>query len=314
MRVLVTGATGFIGRRLTTELLERGDEVVALSRDPERGRGQLPSSVRIVGGDAAERGPWMEVAASCDALVHLAGEPIAGRRWTAARKQRIRSSRIDGARHLVEAMGRPGARAGSLLCASAVGFYGASGDQVLDESSPPGAGFLAEVCQAWEREAARAGELGKRAVELRIGVVLGGGGALAKMAAPFRAFVGGPLGSGRQWVSWIHVADLAALALLALSDSRIVGPLNATSPAPCTMSELAAAFGHALRRPSWLPAPGFALKAVFGEAASVLLEGQRVLPRRALQLGYIFRFPTIDAALEDLFGQAAASAKPATQP
>ena len=294
MRIAVTGATGFIGRRLIERLLGRGDDVVAITRDADRARPQLPSSVGLVA--------WGEVSqaiAEVDAGIHLAGDPVVGR-WSAEKKERIRSSRVEGTRRFVEALHKSRARV--LVSASAVGYYGPHGDEELDENSPPGEDFLAQVCQAWEAEAQAFAGVARRAVLIRTGVVLGaGGGALAKMVTPFRAMVGGPVGSGKQWTSWIHLDDLISLYLFALDDARASGPFNGTAPTPTTMKGLASALGRALHRPSWLPVPAAALRVMFGEGASVLLDGQRVLPRRAQALGLAFRFPELDAALADLF-------------
>ena len=291
MRIAVTGATGFIGRRLVERLLARGDDVVVVTRDADRARPLLPSSVGLVG--------WDEPIADVDAGMHLAGDPVVGR-WSADKKERIRSSRVDGTNRFVKALHKSRARV--LVSASAVGFYGPHGDEELDEDSPPGRDFLAEVCQAWEASAQTFAGVARRAVMIRTGVVLGkGGGALAKMVTPFRAFGGGPVGSGKQWTSWIHLDDLISLYLFALDDARCTGPINGTAPNPVTMKELAAALGRALHRPSWLPVPQLAVRALFGEGATVLLDGQRVLPRRALSLGFSFAFPTVDAALANLF-------------
>jgi uncharacterized protein (TIGR01777 family) len=299
MRVFVTGATGFIGRRLVERLSARGDDVVALARDRARAGARLPASVAVAAGDIVERGPWLDEAAACDAIVHLAGEPVVGVRWTDARKALMRESRVAGTRNVAAAL-RAG-RARVLVSASAVGYYGA-GDAPVDEASPPGGDFLARLACDWEAEAARAGDGDHRVTCVRLGIVLGGeGGVLSRMAPAFRAFVGGPVGSGAQWVSWIHRDDVIGLVELALGDARAAGPLNAVAPEPVTMRELAAGLGRALGRPSWLPAPAFALRALFGEGAGPILTGQRVVPRRALELGYRFRFPSLASALGDLY-------------
>ena len=285
-------------------LLARGDDVFALSRSLERARAVLPASVRLIRGNPCKAGTWMDALADCDAVVHLAGEPVLARRWSDAHKLLVRESRVESTRRVVEAASRAGARTQVVVTASAVGYYGARGDEELDEQAAPGSDFLAEVGQAWEHEASLVAANGRRrAAQVRVGVVLGDeGGALAKMVPPFRAFIGGPVGSGKQWVSWIHVDDLCGLFLLALDDARAVGALNGTAPSPCTMRDFAQAIGRALHRPSWLPAPAAAVRAAFGEGAALILEGQRVVPRRALDLGYRFRFPTLDAALADLLG------------
>jgi uncharacterized protein (TIGR01777 family) len=290
MRIAVTGATGFIGRRMIERLLARGDDVVAVTRDVDVARRLLPSSVELVG--------WGDSLSDVDAGINLAGEPVVGR-WTDERKERIRKSRIDGTRKLVTALHKSRARV--LVSASAVGYYGAHGDEELDEDSPAGKDFLAEVCQAWEAEASAFAGVARRSVMIRTGVVLGaGGGALQKMLTPFKLFGGGPVGSGKQWTSWIHLDDLISMYLFALDDARASGPLDGTAPNPVTMKELAAAIGRALHRPSWLPVPSPAVQLLYGEGASVVLDGQRALPKRALALGFQFRFAELDLALADL--------------
>jgi uncharacterized protein len=292
MRIAVTGATGFIGKRLVERLLARGNDVVAVTRDAERARPLLPSSVGLA--------TWEGLTlAEVDAAIHLAGDPVVGR-WTEEKKRRIRVSRVESTRKLVTALHHSRARV--LVSSSAVGYYGPHGDEELDEDSPPGKDFLGEVCQAWEAEAQAFSGVARRTVCLRTGVVLGkGGGALEKMVTPFKLFGGGPVGSGKQWTSWIHLDDLVSLYLFALDDARAQGAMNGAAPNPCTMKELAAALGRALHRPSWLPVPAPAVRALFGEGATVLLDGQRVLPKKALALGFQFRFAKLDEAMADLF-------------
>jgi uncharacterized protein (TIGR01777 family) len=298
MRIFVTGATGLIGRRLIALLTGRGDGVRALARDPERARRKLPG-VELVAGDVASEGPWMRSLAECDAVVHLAGEPIVGRRWTAEFKERIVKSRVNGTRNVAAALADSRARV--LVSASAVGYYGDRSDPV-DEDSPPGDDFLAQLCAQWEQAAEPAITPDRRVTRLRIGVVLDRHeGALSKMVPMFRAFAGGPVGSGRQWVSWIHHHDMLALLVYALDEARAAGPINACAPAPVTMRDFARAIGHALARPSWLPAPSLALRVLYGEGALPLLTGQNVLPRRAQELGFQFQFPSLDQALQEIF-------------
>jgi uncharacterized protein (TIGR01777 family) len=233
-----------------------------------------------------------------DAVVNLAGASVADGRWTARRKAAIRRSRVEGTRSLVLAMGRAARKPQVLVSASAVGVYGSQGDEPLDETAPSGAGFLASVCRAWESEASAATALGVRVVLLRLGVVLArGGGALGRMLIPFRAGVGGPLGSGRQWMSWVHVDDVVGLVLAALQNETLAGPVNATAPHPVTNRDFTKALGHAVERPAFLPVPGLVLRLVLGEMASMLLTGQRVLPAAASEAGYEFRFPEIGGAL-----------------
>jgi uncharacterized protein (TIGR01777 family) len=233
-----------------------------------------------------------------DALVNLAGEPIAARRWRSAQKKRIRESRVEVTRALVAAVGGATQRPRILVSASAIGYYGPRGDEPLDENAPAGTGFLAEVCQAWEREALTAEPLGLRVVRLRIGIVLAaGGGALAQMIPPFRRFLGGPIGSGTQWMSWIHRDDVTGLVVDALENESYRGAVNATAPNPVTNRDFASALGAVLSRPARLRTPAWVLRLAVGEMAGLLLTGQRVLPRAAQTLGYRWRYPELGAAL-----------------
>jgi hypothetical protein len=304
MRVFITGATGFIGSRLTRDLLRRGDQVVALTRNAAR----LPADgERLIGveGDPAQAGPWQERLAGCDAIVALHGEPVAGRRLTAAIKARAERSRVEGVRRIVEALAglEAAARPRVLLSASAVGYYGDRGDApVVEEDGPgPEGDFLARLCVRWEEAARPAEELAVRVCHPRIGVVLGpGGGVLAKMVPAFRAFVGGPIGSGRQVLSWVHLADAIGILLLCLQRDEARGPINVTAPHPVTMDEFSQTLGRVLRRPALLRVPAPLVRLAFGEGAEVLLSGQRVLPRRAQALGYRFAFPELEPALRDI--------------
>ena len=296
MKVAVTGGTGFIGRRLVAALEARGDEVVVLSRE---GSGDG----RRVLWTPTEEGPWMDVVASAGAVVHLAGAGVADERWTAARKLEIRSSRVLSTRLVARAIARAAVKPRVLLSASAVGFYGMRHDDVaLDEASPPGEGFLAETCVAWEAAADAAREAGVRVVHPRIGVVLGReGGALREMLPAFRAFVGGPLGDGRQPMSWIHVDDTVRAILFAMDTAQLAGPVNVTAPNPVSMNEFAKTLGAVLRRPAVARVPAVAVEAMLGkERAQIVLSGQRVLPRALERAGFTFRFPHLRDALSDL--------------
>lgn len=287
MHIVVTGGTGFIGAPLCRALQAAGHVVTIVGRRP----GYVPA--RIVTWDRVG-----EVVAAADAIVHLAGAPVAEGRWTAARKREIRESRVLTTRAVVEAIAAASTRPRVLVGGSAIGWYGPHGDEPLDESAPSGDGFLAEVCRDWEAETVRAEAFGVRTVRLRIGVVLGaGGGALAQMLTPFRAGLGGPLGSGRQVVSWIHRDDVIGLVQAALAGEGYRGAVNATAPTPVTNRELATTLGRLLARPALLPAPGFALRLLLGEMASMLLTGQRVLPRVATDQGYTWKYPAIADAL-----------------
>jgi hypothetical protein len=273
MNITITGASGFIGRRLMKSLAKAGHSVRALSRHAQP--------------------------VECDVVIHLAGEPVA-QRWTAEAKRRIRESRVAGTRNLVEALATLTHRPEVLICASAIGYYGSRGDEILTESSSPGSGFLPEVCVAWEREAQAAEAFGMRVVRVRTGLVLAaGGGALVRMLPPFRMGVGGRLGSGQQWMSWIHLEDLVGLFQFAV-ERQVRGPLNAVAPHPVTNSDFTRELARALRRPALFPVPGFALRLLFGEMAEVLLASQRVTPAAAEAAGFRFRFPQLAPALEGL--------------
>jgi hypothetical protein len=297
-RALLTGATGLIGAKLAARL----PEVVALSRAPDRARPGLGAAE--VHAWSPEAGPPPPAAlANLDVVFHLAGEPVAAGRWTPDRKQRIRDSRVLGTRHLVAGLAAQPRKPRVLVCASAVGYYGDRGDEVLDETSAAGPGFLAEVCQAWEREALAAEALGIRVVSLRIGVVLSrDGGALAKLLGPFRVGAGGTLAGGRQWMPWIHIDDLVGLLLHAAGCDGVRGPMNAVSPHPVTNREFTRTLARALHRPALLPVPQLALRLLLGEMSGVLTASARVLPRVAERSGYTFHYPDLDAALAALLG------------
>ncbi len=295
MKIVIAGGSGLIGRALAKALVARGDQVSVLSRQKAAGP---PTTIW----DASNSGAWQQVLEGAEAIINLAGENIAQGRWTEARKKRIIESRINSTRALVAAHSSAQRRPGVFICASAVGYYGDRGDEVLDESSPPGHDFLANLCEQWEREALVLQALGTRTVCLRIGVVLAReGGALAKMLPIFRLGLGGPLGSGRQWLSWISLDDVVGLIEHAI-DREISGPFNATTPHPATSRDFARALGQALHRPAILPVPGFALRLGLGEMAGMLLGGQRVNPKKALESGYAFKHPDLDSALRAELG------------
>lgn len=315
MRVTVSGATGLLGSALLGALAQRGDEVSVLSRDPERARARLPGAAaeaRGYGWEPLREAAPLEALAGRDAVVHLAGESIA-QRWSAAAKARIADSRVLGTRNLVDGLAAvreqlPDQLPRVLLSASAVGYYGARGEEPLDEDAPAGEDFLARVCAAWEHEASRASALGVRVVQMRTGVVLDpAGGALAKMLPPFRLGLGGPVAGGRQYVSWIHREDLVGIALAAIDDERVSGPVNAASPAPVMNAELAHALGRVLRRPAVLPVPALALRALYGEMATLITTGARAVPAKALVLGYRFRHAELEGALRSALGASALS-------
>lgn len=281
MKVVVAGANGLIGRQLVAALRARGDEVQALVRPAWDGRTLAPSALEGV-----------------DAVVNLAGANVGGQRWTDAYKRQILESRVLPTRALVEAMRGASRRPQVLVNASAVGFYGGRGDDLLDESAASGSDFLAGVVRQWEAEAQQAPA---RSVQARTGVVLSAaGGALEKMLPPFQAFVGGPIGNGKQWFPWIHIADEVAALLFCVDRESLQGPVNLVSPGIVDMKAFARALGRAMHRPSWAPVPAGALRLLLGEFALVLVEGQRAVPRKLLDAGFRFRFASVDGALADV--------------
>ena len=292
MKLLVTGGTGFIGTPLSRTLVQQGHELLVLTRQFRPPR----ESIRFL---AWQTNDWQRELSTVEGVINLAGESLAAKRWSPQQKQVLTSSRLHTTRALIEAVAASQHRPAVWINASAVGYYGARNDEPLTETDLPGRGFLAELCQAWEREAQRAEPLGVRVVRLRIGLVLGpGGGALAKMVPPFRACVGGPFGSGRQWISWIHRDDVIGLIEWALTQPHVSGAVNATAPTPVTMRDFCRALGRTLHRPSWAPVPAVVLRALLGEMSELLLTGQRVMPAVAQQRGYTFRRPELHAALE----------------
>jgi len=291
MKVLISGASGFIGKRLVRELGAQGHAVTRLvRRTPGAGEAAWDPAAGSIDAAALE---------GLDAAVHLAGESIAARRWSPAQKARIRDSRVMGTRLLAEALGRARSRPGTLLTASAIGYYGDRGEAPLDEDSGPGRGFLAEVCQAWEEAASPARAAGIRVAHARLGVVLAReDGALAKMLTPFRLGLGGPIGDGRQYWSWVTAGDVVSALLHMLNDRSLAGPVNVTAPAPVTNAEFTRALGRALGRPAFLPMPGFAARLLLGEMAeALLLASARVEPKRLLGAGFQFRHPGLEEAL-----------------
>jgi uncharacterized protein len=302
MRVTLTGATGLIGSRLVSALLERGDQVTVLSRDPGRARSRLPAGAEAVRWDPSSPAPT-EALGGRDGVVHLAGENLA-QRWTDAAKERIRRSREEGTRNLMAGLEAADPRPGVLVSANGAGYYGPRGDEPVGEGEPPGDDFLAQICAMWEREARAAESLGMRVVVVRTGVVLDRSeGALAKMLLPFRMGVGGPVAGGDQYMPWIHPDDVVGIYLAALDGDHWSGPVNAASPEAATNKEFSKALGRALRRPAMAPVPALALKALYGEMSHLVLTGQRVVPDRPLELGYSFVQPDLDAALRDVLGE-----------
>ncbi|WP_404783368.1 TIGR01777 family oxidoreductase [Altericista sp. CCNU0014] len=299
MKVAVTGGTGFIGSRLVDRLQAEGHQVLLLVRNVQKAQQRFPQA-EVVSYTPKTSGPWQQAIAGCDGIVNLAGEPIANR-WTENSKKEILESRQLGTQKIVEAIAQADPKPSVLVNASAIGYYGTSETAVFDENSNPGSDFLAAVCQAWEAEAEKVKASGTRLVILRTGIVLGpGGGVLARMTFPFQLFAGGPLGNGKQWVSWIHRDDLVSLIIKALTDPAMEGTFNATAPNAVSMDKLCQALGDILQRPSWLPVPDFALELLLGEAAKLVLEGQNVKPQKTEASGFQFQYPTLKAALSQI--------------
>jgi len=299
MKALVTGATGFVGHRLLAKL----HQPVVLSRNAEKAAKELSAfGVRVLAWEPIEGPPPVAAFEGVDVVFHLAGDPVAEGRWTEPKKGRIRESRIIGTRSLVVGLRNLAVKPKTLISASAVGYYGSRGDEELDEKSPPGSDFLADVCVGWEREAAMARELGLRVVSIRTGIVLGaGGGALAKMLTPFKLGIGSPLGNGRQYMSWIHIDDLVELMLFAAGNANVSGPVNGVAPHPVTNREFTKTLGRVLGRPTFMPSvPPIALKVLIGEFGQVLLDSQRALPKAAVDAGFSFQFPELEPALREI--------------
>lgn len=299
MNLVIIGASGFIGSTLADRLGDEGHALVLLSRIPPV-ETILPNK-RWLTWRPGVPGDWHKSMDGADGIIHLAGEPIAGKPWTSAQKEKLRNSRIETTAALVDAIRKARVKPKFLISSSAVGYYGPHGDEMLTEQSAPGNGFLSQLCLDWESEASKAEDLGVRVALLRTGIVLGRGkGALSKMVPPFRFFAGGSLGSGKQWFPWIHLSDVIGLIKFLIEDDQAKGPFNVTAPEPVTMSDFCKALGKALKRPSWLPVPAPLLSLMLGEMAEMLLTGQRAVPQAALGRGYRFKFPNALQALESL--------------
>jgi len=303
MHIVVTGGTGFIGRALCASLFRDGHRVTILTRNAREASHLLGAIVAAVEWNARDAGAWEKSLEGADAVINLAGAPIADARWSQARKQLLTDSRVLTTRLLVEALSRTSSTPRTLISASGIGYYGASDDRVLDEDATRGRGFLADLCRDWEAEALLATEFGTRVVLLRTGMVLErDGGALPKMLLPFRIFAGGPILPGTQWVSWIHRRDHIGLIHWALTTPSVSGPVNAVAPGNVTMNTFCQVLGRVLHRPSWLPVPGLALQVVLGELGTLMTTGQRVIPARAMAYGYNFRYSTLETAHGTILG------------
>ena len=295
MKILLAGGTGFVGKGLLEKLQSENNSIYVISRNPDAHKHLENKNIEII--------PWddsliskMEVA---DAVINLTGEPVVGKRWTSSQKDLLASSRIDSTRVLVNAISKANKKPQVLINASAVGYYGSPENGKITESYKKGTGFLSDICEQWEKEAQKAKDFGVRVVTLRIGIVLEkNGGALSRMLLPFKLYTGGPLGSGKQWFPWIHRDDAVNAILFSLNNSNIQGPINLTSPEPVSMGEFCNVLGKVMHRPSWAPVPEFALKALLGEMSSVLLTGQRAIPKKLTDEGYKFSYPKLEDALK----------------
>jgi uncharacterized protein len=301
-KIVITGATGFIGRNICSKLIARGDEITIFTRSVEKAKKIIPGASKYIAWDYSLN-DWYDEISGKDAVINLAGESLLSKRWSEEHKNEVRDSRINSTRALVEAIQLSAERPKTFISASAVGFYGDSESEV-DELSQKGKGFLAELVNDWEKEAAKVEELNVRRVCIRIGIVLDeNDGALAKMILPFRLFVGGPLGSGKQWMPWIHVDDLVNIFLFALDNEQVEGIINGVSPNPVRMNDFAKSIGKVMNRPAIFKVPEFVLKLILGEASKTIITGANVFPGKAIRLGYKFNYSDLEKALEEIFNE-----------
>jgi uncharacterized protein (TIGR01777 family) len=299
MKIIITGGTGFVGTQLTTRLVQDGHTVTILTRSL-KGAKERPPGISYLEGDPTKKGPWQEAIKNHDAVINLAGASIFSK-WTEEHKKAIRESRVSTTQNIVEGIPSDPSKKITLFSTSAVGYYGFCGDEELIEDSPSGDDFLACIAKEWEGEALKAREKGARVVITRFGIVMGEkGGALSQMIPLFKKYIGGPIGSGKQWFSWVHIKDLAEAFAFLLKHPEISGPVNVCSPNPVRNRDLAKALGKMLHRPSFIPAPGFMVRWVLGEFGSIILEGQRVVPKQLLNSGFVFQFPDIERALQSI--------------
>lgn len=302
MKILITGGTGFVGTQLTSRLIQDKKEVTILTRSIKKSD-KVPEGISYLEGDPTKKGPWQEAIKEHDAIINLAGASIFSK-WTEEHKKEIRESRVSTTQNIVKGIPSHAEKNITLFSTSAVGYYGFCGDEERTEDSPPGNDFLARIAVEWEGEALKAREKGARVVITRFGIVMGEkGGALSQMMPFFKKYIGGPIGSGKQWFSWVHIKDLAEAFVFLLKRPEISGPVNVCSPNPVRNRDLAKALGKVLHRPSFLPAPGLMVKLVLGEFGSVILEGQKVIPRKLLENGFVFQYPDIDKALQSIVGK-----------
>lgn len=302
MNVLIFGGTGFVGRNLTEELLANGYQVFVVTRNREKTANIMGNKVKVIEWDNIAPLSSIDELQEIDAVINLAGESIGNRRWSDSVKQEILASRIRTTGAIVTSINNRTIQPKVLINASAVGYYGPRQDEEITESEAAGQDFLAQVCRDWENEAYKVKSGLSRVVTIRIGVVLGSEGALNRMAMPFKFYIGGPMGTGNQWLSWIHIQDLTSMIRFAIEHQELTGPINATAPEPVRMRDFCKVLGEVLKRPSWLPAPELLLKIALGQMAEMLLHGQRAVPEKILSAGFDFRFPNLRSALEDALG------------
>jgi len=302
MKILITGGTGFVGTQLTTRLIQEGHTVTILTRSL-KGAKESPPGIFYLEGDPTKKGFWQEAIKDHDAVINLAGASIFAK-WTEEYKKVLRESRVSTTQNIVEGVPSDPSKKITLFSTSAVGYYGFCRDEELTEESPHGEDYLAQMAVEWEGEALKAKDKGARVVITRFGIVLGEkGGALGQMIPLFKKYIGGPIGSGRQWFSWVHIKDLTEALAFLIKHPEISGPVNVCAPSPVRNKDFANALGKVLHRPSFMPTPGFMVKLVLGEFGSVILEGQRVIPKRLLESGFAFQYPNIDKALQGIVGQ-----------
>jgi len=304
MKIVIAGGTGFIGRHLCHLLMNEGHSIIMLSRHPDDTPAPANTHARVIQWDGRKDGSWATCCEGAEVVINLSGAPIADKRWTSERKRELVDSRVLTTQVLLASIAKWNSKPHTFLTASGVGFYGDRASEEVNEDSPSGRGFLAELCQAWEGAAKQGEVLGLRVLPVRFGMVLGlNGGALPKMAFPFRFFLGGPVLPGSQFVSWIHLTDLSRLILWLITNPSISGPVNGVAPDPVTMREFCERLGQAMKRPSWFPVPGFLLHMALGELADILTTGQRVYPKRALEGGFTFLYPRLPSALGAVFAE-----------
>lgn len=301
MKIFISGGSGFIGQNLSKKLVSEGHSVTVLSRDLSKAKGVLGDEVSIIEGDPATVGDWQDQIDGHDGVVNLCGEAILAKKWTPERKKLIVDSRIVSTGNIVSAIKRASNKPGVLISGSAIGIYGDGGSDELTEDSSEGDSFGAKLCHDWEEAANSATALGVRVVKIRTGDVLGKGGILAKMETPFKIYLGGPFGSGKQYTSWIHIDDHVGIVIKILEDESISGPVNLVAPNPVTGRQFADALGKALKKPSWFAVPKFTLDLMFGEGSELILESKKALPKKMLDSGYRFKFENLDKALADIY-------------